>query len=278
MRRSPGWTSRPGAEALALSGQLSRSAAGCALRATALCCSGWGRGAELTVATLRSDRRTPSQFTKCAARTAPSPALLAAPDVPPRQAPPPRVATSWRGDKYRPRFFVWKVALTSHRGCVNARGRRSGGAPGLTRTSGQAVGVPSRDGRCGRLRRPCLACARGSARCSCPALTEHFASSRSAGIRSAARRRRRRASSITTSSVGEPARRSRQARRRVSRLAAGIDAASMARQCHLPNKKTWPVFVHQPGRCHPGRRGLPWRDIGRGEQRRWAVRAAHFVN
>ena len=48
VRRSPVKTSRPGAERLALSGQRSRSAAGYALRATALRCSVWGRGAELT--------------------------------------------------------------------------------------------------------------------------------------------------------------------------------------------------------------------------------------
>ena len=62
-------------------------------------------------------------------------------------------------------------------------------------------------------------------------------SSPSAVFGQAARRRRRRASSLTTSSVGAPARRSRQTRRRVSRLAAGIDAASMARQCQPPKQR-----------------------------------------
>ena len=75
MRRSPVGTSRPGAEALALSGQRSRSATGCALRATALRCSVRGRGAELTsfrCASLRSDRRAESVYeVRCAHRPQP---------------------------------------------------------------------------------------------------------------------------------------------------------------------------------------------------------------
>ena len=39
------------------------------------------------------------------------------------------------------------LASTGHRGRVDARGRPPGGAPGLTRTSGQPAGVPSRDRR-----------------------------------------------------------------------------------------------------------------------------------
>jgi hypothetical protein len=38
-------------------------------------------------------------------------------------------------------------APTGHRGRVDARGARSGGAPGLTRTSDRSAGAPSRDGR-----------------------------------------------------------------------------------------------------------------------------------
>ncbi len=38
-------------------------------------------------------------------------------------------------------------ASTGHRGRVEARGHRSGWAPGLTRTSDRGAGVPSRDGR-----------------------------------------------------------------------------------------------------------------------------------
>ena len=38
-------------------------------------------------------------------------------------------------------------ASTGHRGRVDARGVRSGGAPGLTRTSDRSAGAPSRDGR-----------------------------------------------------------------------------------------------------------------------------------
>ena len=59
---------------------------------------------------------------------------------------------------------IVRLASTGHRGRVDARGHRSGREPGLTRTSGQRVGVPSRDGRCGRLRRPRLAVAAMSAR------------------------------------------------------------------------------------------------------------------
>jgi hypothetical protein len=44
-------------------------------------------------------------------------------------------------------FLKVMGASTGHRGRVEARGQRRHGAPGLTRISGQAVGVPSRDGR-----------------------------------------------------------------------------------------------------------------------------------
>ena len=221
-----------------MSGQRPRSAAGCALRATSLRCSVWGRGAELT--SLRSVQTADAESVyevrcahrpqPCAARRARCPAK-ASPSAPGGNAPA-------GGQEYRSRFFVWKVALTSHRGCVNARGHRAGGAPGLTRTSGQAVGVPSRDGRCGRLRRPGLAVAAGVLVLMPSADCRHFASSRLRIFVQAARRRRRRASSSTTSNVGAPARRSRQARRRVAPSAAGIDAASMARRYHLPNNDT----------------------------------------
>ena len=153
-------------------------------------------------------------------------------------------------------FFIVRLASTAHRGRVDARGRRSGGAPGLTRTSGQTVGVPSLDAR---------ACAYGARAWMSlrrvlglmPALAARSLRTHRRALVQAARRRRRRASSLTTSNVGAQARRSRQARRRVSRLAAGIDAASMARQCHLPNKETCPVFVPPPSRClRQGGRGF----------------------
>ena len=69
------------------------SAVGCGLRPSRDCAALLGLGARRQLTALRSVQTdAPSQTTKCAARTAPSPALLAATDVPPRQAPPPRVA------------------------------------------------------------------------------------------------------------------------------------------------------------------------------------------
>ena len=89
MRRSRGETSRPGAEGLALAGQRSRSAAGCALRATALRCSVWGRGAELAAlrfAPLRSD--SGRRVRQRSALRAPPPALRCSPLTMSRQGKP----------------------------------------------------------------------------------------------------------------------------------------------------------------------------------------------
>ena len=108
------------------------------------------------------------------------------------------------------------LASAGHRGRADARGHRGHAPSGLTRTSGQRVDAPSLDRRAGT--------AAGGA----SAWTS--ASSR------AARRQRRRASSITRRSVDTLARRSRQARCPARALAAGIDAASMARRCQNPSK------------------------------------------
>ena len=72
MRRSPVEIVRPEAARLALPGQLPRSASGCALRATALRCSGGGRGAEL--AALRSAQTPDAELVnevRCAHRPPP---------------------------------------------------------------------------------------------------------------------------------------------------------------------------------------------------------------
>ena len=63
----------------------------------------------------------------------------------------------------------------------------------------------------------------------------------------AARRRRRRASSNTRRNEGGLARCSRQARRPASPLAAGTDAASMARQCPITFKNRRMFFSTRPG-------------------------------
>ena len=62
----------------------------------------------------------------------------------------------------RKTFAVFKGVLASSgdRGRDDARGQRSGGAPGLTRTSGRSAGVPSRVRRTRHLRRRVLASAR----------------------------------------------------------------------------------------------------------------------
>ena len=50
-------------------------------------------------------------------------------------------------------FWGRALASTGHRGRVDARGLRSGRAPGPTRTAGRGAGAPSRDRRPRRLRR-----------------------------------------------------------------------------------------------------------------------------
>ncbi|MFL6679986.1 MAG: hypothetical protein ACJ8IK_16740 [Burkholderiaceae bacterium] len=50
-------------------------------------------------------------------------------------------------------------------------------------------------------------------------------------------RHKRQASFVTTKIAGKVTRRSRQARRPAKAMAAGIDAASMARRCQNPSQK-----------------------------------------
>ena len=63
-----------------------------------------------------------------------------------------RVGTCAGGEKHS-QFFNVVLASTGHRGRVDARGPRRHCSAGLTRTSGQAVGAPSRVRRARRLRR-----------------------------------------------------------------------------------------------------------------------------
>ena len=118
-----------------------------------------------------------------------------------------------------PSFFRGFLASSGHRGRDDARGRPTGWAPGLTRTSGQRVGAPSRDRRSTS---PC-------------AVLRNLALRRRR--QSSPQRRRRCGSSITKRSAGTAISDSRQARRRVSVMAAGIVAASMARRCQDKLKK-----------------------------------------
>jgi len=159
-------------------------------------------------------------------------------------------APAWRGDKYRPRFLNFEIGIDGP-----SRPRRYP-RPSLWRGAGLDANVgPS----CRRSfsRRTMRAPAPPALGCRCEEWSGSCQAQAAGGWRrphrrafaQAARRRRRRASSLTTRSVGAQARRSRQARRRVTPSAAGIDAASMARRCHLPNKEAWPVFVSPPGRC-----------------------------
>ena len=79
---------------------------------------------------------------------------------PAKQAPAhPAAGTPVRVDKNIRGCLKTVLASTGHRGRVDARGPRRHGAPGLTRTSGLAVGAPSRVQRARRLRRRVLAVA-----------------------------------------------------------------------------------------------------------------------
>ena len=145
--------------------------------------------------------------------------------------PPRRATVSADGEKHA-LFLNVVLASTGHRGRVDTRGRRSGGASGLTRTLDRGAGTPSRDGRSAAPSAPWLACSPASvdgvARVGGLASPRQAVAQRSC---QAARGRRRRASSNTRRSADILTRCSRQARRPASRLAAGIDAASMARRC-----------------------------------------------
>ena len=66
---------------------------------------------------------------------------------------PPHRATTLAGGEKHSQFLNVVLASSGHRGRVDARGHRFGGAPGLTRTSDRGADVPSRDGRARRLRR-----------------------------------------------------------------------------------------------------------------------------
>ena len=66
--------------------------------------------------------------------------------------PPCRGDASAGGEKHS-QFLNVVLASSGHRGRDDARGHRSGGATGLSRTSGRGAGVPSRDRRARRLRR-----------------------------------------------------------------------------------------------------------------------------
>ena len=171
------------------------------------------------------------------ARVAPVSQLHKPPPTPPRRAP-------WRGDKYGARFLNGALASTGLRGRVDARGRPRHTPSGLTRTSGLCAGVPSRDrrgttpsaSRCSAKHQ--LARDAVSTCCKIQDLTpsQQHSTQRPSSAAAAGGR-----SSVTRRSAGRLARGSRQARRRVSRLAAGIDAASMARRCQSPFKK-WRMF------------------------------------
>ena len=107
-------------------------------------CAPRGRGARQN--SLRAARyaqtAVASQFTKRAARAAPTPAVLAAPQRQPRRdAATARWPQHGAWDKCRFSSFVWVLASTGHRGRVDARGRPRRREPGLTRTSGPFAGV-----------------------------------------------------------------------------------------------------------------------------------------
>ena len=147
-------------------------------------------------------------------------------------------------DKYGGQGFEEGLAPTGHRGRVDARGQPPGRSPGLTRTTGRPAVAPSRDGRW-RVAFGERAWAKHSREEAGPRLPGTELSATTA----VARRRppwheisQRSAagdapSSVTRRSAGTAIRRSRQARGPVSSLAAGIDAASMARQCQGPLQK-----------------------------------------
>jgi hypothetical protein len=129
-----------------------------------------------------------------------------------------------------PRIFEVGVASTGHRGRVDARGRRDG----------LGTGSDANDtARCRRfssrrtLAQPPASVANVSV-VSCLALR---ACARERGT-PARGPKARASSSITRRSVGVGARRSRQARCLGAALAAGTDAASMARQCQTHSPQT----------------------------------------
>ena len=92
-----------------------------------------------------------------------------------------------------------------------------------------------------------------------------------------ARRRRRASSSVTRRSGCGLARCSRQARWPARQTAAGIVAASMARRCQSPLKKSCAVFVPTAGQPHPSRQPSPAnvarRHAMRGTARRGTLRS-----
>jgi len=68
-------------------------------------------------------------------------------DLANQSPPPPFAGGHLAAIQKRLPFFKVVLASSGHRGRDDARGHRSGGAPGLTRTSGQPAVVPSPDGR-----------------------------------------------------------------------------------------------------------------------------------
>ena len=81
----------------------------------------------------------------------PIPSLTSPERVPHR---PSLVTTRSLGQMLLPIFEV-SLASSGHRGRNDARGRPAGRARGLTRTSGQHVSAPPRDGRCTSPSAPC---------------------------------------------------------------------------------------------------------------------------
>ena len=127
----------------------------------------------------------------------------------------------------------------------------------MTRTTGQGAAAPSRDGRGAT---PSASRGKRAARAQHRARHDHlqydgarhdplaaapFKPAAPAALRSSNSRR----------SAGPAIRGSRQARCSVSTLAAGIDAASMARRCRQPLKKSCAVFVPRPRATSEGRWG-----------------------
>ena len=120
-----------------------------------------------------------------------------------KSLPPPRHARPWHSRVQHsrgsgPGLFKRVLASSGHRGRDDARGRRLGGARGLTRTSPERASTSCRVGR----RAP---------------------SARACALRAPGRERAARCPSITTRSAGRQARGSRQARCLAKVRAAGLD-------------------------------------------------------
>ena len=114
---------------------------GLACGSTALCSSGRGRAPELAARLRRSTQTAgASQFTKRAARAAPTPAVRAAPQRQPRRD---AAAASLRRlggwDKFALPLLMRDLASSGHRGGDDARGQRDlTWRPGLTRMADRA--------------------------------------------------------------------------------------------------------------------------------------------